>query len=849
MNPRPTSSRATASVVTPNFGFVALLLFISGAVALVYEIVWQRQFALLFGSASPATAAVLAGYFAGLGLGAYVIGRLAARWVRPLRAYVVLELGVGVGALLVTPILAGFELAYPWLYESLSGQPGWFLVVRTLVVFMAVLLPTFCMGGTLPLLGQLVDRGRQQLGLTAGWLYVVNTVGAGLGALAVPFLLLPRLGLTKTIWLCAALNGSLALVAWWLDARAATDGTRLPDAFEPLAPGKKDRAKPALKPEHPIALLAFISGVVTFALQVLWNRAFAQVHENSMYSFSVIVAVVIFALAIGAQAARLGLRRGVEPHRLIGGAWTLAGAAVLIGPWLFLRLSHHLSYLPASGGWTGHAMHLIGLATVLLLVPMALLGLGLPAIMEQAGRTSGDGAGRVLGRLLAANIAGSVAGALVAGFLLPRWLGLWASVIWLGALVIMAGLWQWTRWANAARRRKSGFIYVACWLIALWPVTRLDLPRTRFAADQGEKLIALSEGAHGIVAVVERPGSRRLKLNNHYGLGGTAATGDERMQAHIPLLLHPAPHRVAFLGLGTGITAGGVLFHPIDRVTVMELVPEVVTASREYFRDANHAVLDDPRTRVIADDARHYLRGSGERFDVIVGDLVVPWRQGEGSLFTLEQFAAARAALAPGGLFCQWLPLFQLSELEVNILARTFLTVFPHAQVWRGDFSPNEPAIALIGSADDFKLDPAVINRRLAEMQPDATNPQLRSSAAFWMNLVGELRLADLPATELRLNREDRPWVELLGPMLHTGESAEKLFTGRRLQAWLDQVAQRSRNRLPPLPATESAAVDAGRALAEMTLCMAENDRAGAQAAQEKMKQNLPAETFRLLFQ
>ena len=260
-------------------------------------------------------------------------------------------------------------------------------------------------------------------------------------------------------------------------------------------------------------------------------------------------------------------------------------------------------------------------------------------------------------------------------------------------------------------------------------------------------------------------------------------------------------------------------------------------------------MIDDKRTRVVADDARNFLRGSPEKFDVIVGDLVVPWRQGEGSLFTLEQFVAARDSLAPGGLYCQWLPLFQLSEAEVGILTRTFLEVFPHAQVWRGDFSPTEPAIAMIGSTGDLKFDPSRTTRRLAEMKGDAANPQLQTAEGFWMSLVGNLENADLPPEDPRLNSEDRPWIELLGPMLHTGGSESSLFTGRRLQAWLDRVTIRSQGSLSLLPERESTGVKAGRVLAEMTLSASENDRAGAIAAQKRLKQMLPDKTFRQLFQ
>lgn len=839
-----------ASARKPGIRLLAWLLFVSGAVALVYEIAWQRQFALVFGSSAPATAAVLAAYFAGLGLGSFFIGRRADTWARPLRAYAVLELAVGLGALLVSPLLGWFERIYPWLFQTLSGQAEVFVAARVVLAFVVLLVPTFCMGGTLPLLGRLIDQGRHQLGQTAGWLYVANTLGAALGALLVPFVLLAQLGLANSIWLGAALNFGLALIAWWLDrkyrpATGATGDRSRAEVFAKKTPERPRQEAASLTPATPPVLLpGFLSGGATFALQVLWNRAFAQVHENSMYSFAVTVAIVILALAIGAQLARFRLRRGDKPNRLLGLTWMLGGLAVMIGPMLFLRLSGNLGYLTA-GGWTGHALQLTERAAAVLLIPMALLGVGLPALMEQTGQTAGEATGRSLGRLLAANVLGSVAGALVAGFLLPAWLGLWHSLLWLGALLIGAGWWMGSQRTYDRPRWKSGLLLAAAWIASLWPITRLDLPRVRVG--DGERLLAVAEGTHGITAVVERPGSRRLKLNNHYGLGGTASTGDERMQAHVPLLLHPDPKRVAFLGLGTGITAGGAMFHPIERLTVMELVPEVVAAARTHFREANAGVLDALRTRVVQDDARNFLRGSGEQFDVIIGDLVVPWRQGEGSLFTREQFAAARGALAPGGLFCQWLPLFQLSEQEVAILTRTFLSVFPRAQVWRGDFSPDEPAIALIGYAGERPLDVERVRQRLAGMQPDPANPQLQIPEAYWMNLIGLLEPADLAAAEFRINTEDRPWVELLGPMLHAGGDTRALFTGRRLQAWLERIRLNSRARLGPLPGQE-ASVEAGSLVAEMVLCLSEQNTAGAQAAQMKLRQTLPEAVYRKLF-
>jgi spermidine synthase len=318
------------------------------------------------------------------------------------------------------------------------------------------------------------------------------------------------------------------------------------------------------------------------------------------------------------------------------------------------------------------------------------------------------------------------------------------------------------------------------------------------------------------------------------------------MQAHLPLLLHPSPRRVALLGLGTGITAAGALFHPLERLTAVELVPEVATAARLYLRDANRGVLDDARTRLVIGDARAYLRTTPDRFDVIVGDLAVPWRPGESALYTLESFAAARRTLAPGGLFCQWVPLFQLSEAELRIVLRTFLAVFPRAQVWRGDFSANEPALALVATAEPIPLDPAIVEGALRVATADSANAHIASADGVWLYFAGVLEPADLADGDTRVNRDDRPWLELLGPW-DEGDAQERC-TGRRLQAWLADLRRRSEPRLGALGARERRAMEAGDWLFELSLALAERNDTAAQSAQERVRALLPEATFRALF-
>lgn len=739
-----------------------LLFFASGAVGLVYEVLWMRRFTVLFGATAPASAATLSALFLGLGLGSALIGARCARFKRPLLAFGLLEAGVALGALLVEPALAVVEAVTPHLGLALSDRPVALLASRMLLAALAILPPALFMGGTLPVLAQAVAGSRGRLGVKAGGLYAMNTLGAALGSIAVPTVLLPQLGARGALGV--AISGSLAIAAVSVSA-AAPDGTAAPPT-EPVG---------AIRPS--LLAASFFSGAIALGLEVLWTRMLALVHENSAYSFATVLAVYLAGTGIGAGLARRLLARGWRSATLIGAGWIGAGLWVAISPDLFYLLTSGLDYVSSASGLFRHELRIAGLALVTLFPSTVLAGVALPALMERAGGAGGIAAGPVLGRLLFANTLGAIAGPLAALFVVGPTLGLWSGMAAAGVLLAFAG-------GIALHRPVMSCVPVVLLVLLLQPGS---LPRARITG--GERLIALREGAFGTVAVVEDEGHRRMQLNNHYVLGGTASTGEERLQAHIPLLLHRAPGSVAFLGLGTGITASAALFHPVREVVLMELVPEVVTMARDHFREANLRVLEDPRVRTVTDDARSHLRLARGAFDVIVGDLVVPWRRGESSLYTLESFESARQALAPGGIYCQWVPLFQLSEREFTIIAATFLDVFPEAVLWRGDFRAGEPAVALVGLTGSEPLDPAAIDERVTEYARagDPANPYLADPAGLWAYLAGPLSAQDPLLREAPRSRDRWPIVELLSPAV----DPDSAFTAERLKPFLTSLLAR----------------------------------------------------------
>ena len=823
------------------------LLFMSGAGALIYEVLWIRRLSEVFGASTPAIAATLAAMFLGLTAGNLFWGRCARRLTKPLLVYGMMEIGVGVGALLFEPALQLYDYSYPTLYQALAGSTTGFSMAKTGLAVVALFLPTFCMGGTLPVLAEKTRLSSGRLRITTGGLYAANTWGGAVGALSVPFFWLPRFGVTGSYRLCVAGSVVIGIVAWAIGSQRVEE-RQIATITVPKEKLAKDRAASPFSNTQ-LALLAGLSGLLSFVLQVEWGRMFAQVHENSIYSFAVVLAVVLAGLATGAWLSRQCLEHGASPRKLLGYAWLAGGAIIFLSPHLFYTLTSGLSHLQGNGGWGSYGIKILWLALPTVLVPTVLMGMILPMLLELTGTTSdgvgGRAAGRSVGALLSCNTAGSILGSLGAAFVLPSWLGVWGSIASAGLILVAAAESALEPWNKISLRR---VIVLTPLLLALIFWNPASVPRTHLSSDQGETLTALHEGSHGIVAVVEiqsgrLQGSRRMKLDNSYVLGGTSATGDERMQGHLPLLLHPAPRTVAFLGLGTGISAGAALLHPaVKEVTVIEIVPEIAAAARSHFRESNLNVMTSARVRVVLEDARNFLRASGRKFDVIVGDLVVPWRRGESALYSAEHFASARRALTPRGIFCQWLPMFQLSEEEFRIVVATFLQVFPRTTLWRGDFAPDKPALALVGLGEEARIEPSWVEQQLKELAEDPANPHLFHPSGVWMFLVGALPADDPRFAHVRRNSMNAPWLEIIGPLAHAGLTRTNLFVGRRLEAFLREVRQRPADgtSLPGLSAEAWRWRDSGARIAEAALLMNEGKGAEAEAILEQVLKTLP---------
>jgi spermidine synthase len=515
-----------------------------------------------------------------------------------------------------------------------------------------------------------------------------------------------------------------------------------------------------------------------------------------------------------------------------GGALVGAAVATIGGLWLFVLLTDGLTYVGMRSGLIEYLLRIVGLAAVTAGPAALASGVVLPALWAAWG--SDGSVARPLGDLSAANMLGGIAGALATGFVVIPHLGVRAALLATAvAYVVLADVVA----PRAGRWRPLA--YAALLLVALADPLRAPLVNLR----HGESLRALDEGAGGIVSVVQTPDDLQLRLDNFYVLGGSAAATNERRLGLVPLLLHPDPHRALFIGLATGISASAGPAAELDETTVLEVVPEVAAAARAHFGAWNGGLLDRRDVRLIAGDGRRFLTATDERFDVIVSDLFVPWHAGAGSLYAREMYEAAAAHLTSDGVFCQWLPLYQLTREEFDLIARTFLTVFPVGTLWRADFYPDRPVVGLVGQLVPRPLDAARVDDRLARLPAWSRDPLLVNTRALALLYAGDLG----PATDLlpgeTINTDDRPLLEFSAPRLTriTAAGDKDWFTGAPLAAFIEAVAARGEDAPDPFGLSSAemrAARRAGRALYRYALAAQHQDAAAA-AQQEALVRRL----------
>lgn len=707
---------APSLVVRPGAAALFLLAYTaSGLAGLVYEVTWTRLLTQHLGHTTAAGSAVVGAFLLGLAVGAAVMGR-HARHLAPRAAlawYAALELTVGLVALAMPGALDRAAPLVAWAYRD--GAGGFlFPAVRVAIALAVVLVPATALGATFPLAVRwFAGASPTPTRLSAG-LYAANTGGAAAGALAAGFMLIPAFGVWRTTLAgvtAGVVSAALALAARHLTAGEAVEaGPRGDDSTAAPRAGRRRAAATTTgtplssagsppSPAAPSGRLALAASVVALSggaallHELAWTRVLALAIGPTTYAFAAALAAVIAGSAAGAAVGTRLVDRLREP----GAALALALSAAAIAAALTYAVAgrqvplYVATALAASGGaesWVVRGSWI----TAALVVPTAVfLGLAFPLALAVAGATRHTASAR-FGLVYAANTAGSVAGSLAAGFLTIPLLGLQATLqIACGGLLLAAALVVVGGGLTDRARTAVGTAAVAALTVVVtappWDKALMASGAYLYAPFVPDGLPVepmlkagtlryYADGAAATVSVKTLTGTTTLTVDGKTDASNRGDMLTQALVAHVPLLLHPAPREVAVVGLGSGVTVGAALTHPVERVDVVELSPEVVEASR-FFETENRRALADPRTHLLVGDGRSHLRLARRRYDVIVSEPSNPWIAGVAALFTREYFAEARARLTPGGVFCQWANAYNIGEADLRAIAATFRAEFP----------------------------------------------------------------------------------------------------------------------------------------------------------------------------
>jgi len=630
-------------------------------VGLVDEVIFFKYLSLAFGATAHASSAVLVAFMGGLALGSVAAARFDARVSRPLLVYGALEIAVG-ALCAVSPWLFG---GVAHLYASMAAGTtslATLELVRTGLAAAVVLLPTFAMGATLPLVARVAGAGA---GTGAGLggahrvatLYAANTAGGAVGALLGAYAVIPALGLTASLRAGAVVSVGVGVTAILLSRRApatdATSSTEAPPSARPLpSPGPVPRG---------VMLAAAASGLLVFAGEVVFIHLLALVDGASVYVFGLVLAVFLVALSAGAGASRILARKAGESA--LAASLALSGLVLAASLPVWDRLPDlFVAAGPLVPAWWEREVVRGLVAALAMGLPAMCMGMTFPLVLAALAPRADRGAR--IGVATAVNTLASMAGSLLAGFA-------YATT----ALFVRA----------PARRRVAGLALGACVLILAvprWDLARLSSGANVYFERQPEqgRVIWIDEDLHGGVVTVTRGGDITTLWTNGKYQGDTGwQMTPQRSFADVPAMFVPRFGRALVVGVGTGVTVQETAHYPFERIDVAELSPGIVKAARLFFGSVNGGILDDPRVHVRLEDGRNLLVVEKDHYDLVTVELTSIWFSGAANLYNKEFYEVAAAKLTEGGVLSQWIQLHHTTLREVASQMATARAVFAHA--------------------------------------------------------------------------------------------------------------------------------------------------------------------------
>ncbi len=689
---------------------VWLIFICSGASGLIYEVIWMRQLTLIFGSTVFATSTVLTAFMAGLALGSYYFGRKIDESTQsPLRIYALLEAGIGAFCLVWPLILAALGAIYVLIHRHVTSEFYTLSLIRFVLTFGILLIPSTLMGGTLPVLTRFFVKRLEQLGTNIGILYALNTFGAVIGTVAAGFFLIEALGVRWTLGVGIAINFAVAAIALALTQKVS--GTEADEPPEETQHAESEDV--SYLPERQLVLWAIgISGFCALAYEVLWTRIMVFFLGSTTYAFATMLAAFLFGIALGSMVFSRWVDRIKQPVAVFGIVQLGIGLFALILMPAFEELygmsQAFQSTFGSSRFWAFFSCFLV------MCLPTFLMGASFPLVTKIYTGNARQ-LGRSIGNIYAVNTVGSILGAFCAGFILIPLLGIRPSIVLTVVLNTGIGCFLIFRSKQLTETGKSllqgvgigmPVLNTGLAVVLLLTVNQpLFLKSTIFKTQRpGDTLIDYNEEVDATVTTLkDDEGVYRLYVDTNQAADASRwDSPSHRVIAHLPLLLHPRPKQALVVGFGMGLTSHSITQHGV-RVDAIELSSGVISAAQKHFTHINGNVFENPLFNYRLNDGRNHILMTKTKYDMISTGIIHPLvSAGSSNIYTADFYRLCRRILSEDGIMCQWVPLHRLPESHYKMIVRTFIEVFPHTTLWY-KYTPD--FVILIGTPEPLRID------------------------------------------------------------------------------------------------------------------------------------------------
>lgn len=804
--------------------YLSICFLLSGMCGLIYQVVWSRMLCLIFGHTTFAISTVLTVFMGGLALGSYLFGQWADKEgkIKNLLSkagrspvflmYGLLEFLTGIYCLF-TPLL--FNIIEE-IYLKFPDLPFYVTnIFRFCLCILVLIIPTFLMGGTLPVISKFLIRTSHELSKKLGFLYFINTIGAVTGTILSGFFLIDTFGLTLSLQVAALINIGIGLLIYVVNKNPENILT----CEEEKVLNQNNNNREDITERNENTLLIFIifafTGFSSMVYELTWTRALSLILASTTYAFSTMLATFLFGIALGSIIYSKLCKKFTFTQKSFGWIEILIGIICLIiipviGK-LPLIIIEIFPYVKTAYKFVLFTNFII--CFLIILSPTILMGFVFPLVGKLYTRNIAQ-IGKSIGNIYAVNTIGCILGSFITGFFLIPFAGIQNSLKLAVTINILSGFILLYGYLKKLSHRiiiiaSTGLILTVLFLIPRWnpsvmtcgpfiygDVYSEEYKELKSSGDEFFKnfrlkyLVFQKDGISCTVSVYKfNDKVVFLKVNGKTDASTTDDMATQLMAGCLPLIYHKNPEDVFIIGLGSGITGKAVLDFPeVSSVTCAEIEPAVIEAEH-FFSAFNGNVMKNPVFKIKVADARNEILASAQKYDVIISEPSNPWIAGIASLFTVDFYEICKNKMKPGGIYCQWLQLYRMAPEDVDMVMRTFYTSFPEGLIWMGSTGD----LLLLGSSqkllfDYEKLENLYYNNK--KFRSTLTDIGIKTPDEFFVHYItGSEYIEDIKAGPV--NTDDLPVLEFSAP--------KSLFLKNTIEINLSKIWESKRELLPPL--------------------------------------------------